>query len=713
MRNPWLSLSLLLVTAEGSLAKAPPPTPIRPVETILHGTTVRESYRWLENLEDPEVRGWVEAQNQHTRSLLDADPARAAIADSVRKIELFEAPRLGARFWRGGRWFLGKRQPPLQQPWFVTRTSLDDETTERVVLDPNRIDPSGATAIDWTVPSLDGKLVAASLSKKGSELGTLHLFEVATGKQLPDAIPRVQVVGGGGSCAFTADGKGLYYTRYPHPGERPAPDVNFYEQVWFHKIGTPVEQDRYVIGKEFPRIAEIQLSSSEDGSFFLARVANGDGGEFAFWLGKPDASWVQLTRFENKVVAARFGRDGALYLLSREAAPRGKILRLPLATPDLAAARVVAPESDGAIEDFEVTSKHLFIVELDGGPNRVRLLSLDGKPEPTPALLPIPAVGGLVRGPEDEVVFWQVNALTPYTYYRWTAGKLVHTPTLDQKTNVDFSDCETLRGWAVSKDGTRVPYSMVRKKGTRLDGNNPTLLTGYGGYGISQNPAFRPGLRVFVDQGGVYMQANLRGGGEFGEAWHEAGKLLRKQNVFDDFVAVAKTLVAEKLTRPARLAVMGGSNGGLLVGAAITQHPELFRAAIISRGILDMIHFEQIANGQFNVTEFGTVADPAQFKVLYGYSPYHHVVDGTRYPSTLLETGTNDGRVAPSDSFKMAARLQAARPDALVLLRASDKSGHGMGSPLAERIAEAIDEWCFLFRELGVDYKPAPSGKAK
>jgi len=700
------SLVILITASLNAFAEPAPPTPRRPVESRLHDVSIRDDYRWLEQEQAPEVRQWLAAQTRYARAWLDASPARDAIAARVRSIALFDSPSFGVRAWRGGRWFLSKRQPPRQQAWIVSRATIDDAASERVILDPNRIDPSGATSVDWWRVSLDGKLLAAAMCKNGSERGSLHLFDAVTGKALPDVIPRVQAVGGGGSATFTADGTGLYYTRYPHEGERSAADLDFYEEIWFHKIGTPVEQDHYVLGKEFPRIAEIRLDSSDDGGVLLARVANGDGGEAAFWLGKPGGAWQPLARFEDKVFAARFGRDGALYLLSRDHAPNGKILRLPLNTPRLDAARVVVPENEGAIDSFEVTSKHLFVVTLDGGPNRVRVLTLDGKAVRAPELLPVASVGGAVRGPGDELVFWQENALTPYAYWRWAGGAVTRT-TLQMKTNVDFSDCEVVRRFARSKDGTAVPYTIVRKKGLALDGNNPTLLTGYGGYGLSETPFFWAQLRVFVEQGGVFVDTNLRGGGEYGEAWHEAGKLLRKQNVFDDFTAVARALIEEKITSPAHLAIEGGSNGGLLMGATLTQHPDLFHAVVISRGILDMVRFERIPNGTFNTTEFGSTADAAQFKAIYAYSPYHHVVDGQRYPSVLLMTGTNDGRVSPSDSFKMAARLQAAnRGGGVILLRSSDKTGHGMGSALDERIAEAIDYWSFLFRELGVAYTP-------
>ncbi|HEY7428292.1 MAG TPA: prolyl oligopeptidase family serine peptidase, partial [Gemmataceae bacterium] len=542
--------------------------------------------------------------------------------------------------------------------------------------------------------------------------------ETATGKELGDVIPRVNGGTAGGSVAWNADGSGFWYTRYPRGKERPKEDLNFYQQVYFHELGTPTSEDRYALGKDFPRIAEIQLRTSPDGKHVLAIVANGDGGEFAHYLLGPSGKWVQLTHFDDKITTAAFGQDQALYLLSRKGTPRGQILRMPLASPSLKEAKTIVTESDGvirnvgegdaAIQGFVATDSRLYVAEIVGGPSRVRVFSLTGKEFPQVSLPPISSVGQIVRVQGDVVLFRSESYLQPPAWYRYDAQP-ERRPTktaLFRTSPADFGDCEVQRAFAVSKDGTKVPLNIIHKKGLQLSGDNPTILYGYGGYGVSLSPNFRVGRKVWLEQGGVYVTANLRGGGEYGEEWHKGGNLTNKQNVFDDFIACANYLIEHKYTSPKKLAIEGGSNGGLLMGAALTQHPELFRAVIIHVGVLDMLRVELHPNGAFNVTEYGTVKDRKQFEALYAYSPYHRVKDGTDYPAVLLLTGENDPRVDPANSRKMAARLQAASSSRLpVLLRISFDSGHGIGTSLKERIAQEADVYAFLFAQLGMKYK--------
>ncbi|HEU5100477.1 MAG TPA: prolyl oligopeptidase family serine peptidase, partial [Roseiflexaceae bacterium] len=456
--------------------------------------------------------------------------------------------------------------------------------------------------------------------------------------------------------------------------------------------------------EDFPRIAEIELHTSGDGRYLLASVANGDGGEYAHYLRDPDGAWVQVARFEDQVIAAEFGADDGLYLLGRAGAPRGKILRMPLATPTLAQARTVAPERDVTIEGITAADTLLYVIELDGGPSQVRVYGLAGNAQ---GLLPLPPMSAvrqvLVLG-GDEVLIQSSSFTEPPAWFRFRPEEEQPERTaLRTTTPADFGDVEVLREFATSRDGTRVPLNIMRRKGIALNGDSPTILRGYGGFGISSSPSFDPGRSLWLDQGGVYVIANLRGGGEYGEEWHRAGNLTNKQNVFDDFIAVAEYLIRAGYTRPERLAIMGRSNGGLLMGAALTQRPDLFRAVVTCVGIYDMLRLELDPNGAFNVTEFGTVADPAQFVALYAYSPYHRVADGTAYPAVLLLTGDNDGRANPAHTRKMAARLQAAtssgRP---VLLRTSASAGHGIGTSLNERIAEDTDVYAFLFDQLGM-----------
>jgi len=585
----------------------------------------------------------------------------------------------------------------------VTLKSADVPASDRAIVDPNQIDAKGGTEIDFYEPSVDGKYVAVSLSKGGSESGDVHVYDVATGRTLADVIPRVNGGTAGGSLAWNGDGSGFYYTRYPRAGERPAPDLDFYQQVYFHRLGTKTEQDVYSLGKDFPRIAEIEIETSEDGKFVMARMSNGDGGEYAHYLLGPSGEWQQVTRFSDQISIAAFGEDGFLYLLSRQNAPMGKIVRVAPAQPNPAQAKTIVPESKVAIEDFVPAAKRLFVIDQTGGPSEVRVFGLDGKAFGPVPLPPVSAVRGAVRTKGDEILVNTETYLNPPAWVRLDGDSGKATPTaLREKGAADFSDCEVIREFATSKDGTRVPLNIIRRKGTKLDGNNPTVLYGYGGYSINLDPSYGLSLRPLLDRGVVYVYANLRGGGEFGEAWHRAGMLTKKQNVFDDFEAAARWLIDNRYTNPARLAIEGGSNGGLLMGAALTQHPDLFRAVVSHVGIYDMLRVELQPNGAFNTTEFGTVKEADQFRALYAYSPYHHVRDGTGYPAVLFLTGANDPRVDPSHSRKMTARLQASGTKRPVLLRTTSAAGHGIGTALSERIAQQADVVAFLFDQLGV-----------
>lgn len=720
-----VAIVLLTVAAQaqGASISKPPDAPKRPVTDEYQGVKVTDDYRWLENWDDPATKQWSAAENARTREYLDHLPARPAIKEQIRQlISASSASYYGLQF-RAGILFAMKYQPPQQQPTLVALHSPDDPSGAKVIFDPNAASNKGSTAVDFYVASLDGKYVAVALSENGSEDSNGRIFEVATGKALPDVVPRVNFATAGGSIAWKADSSGFYYTRYPQGNERPPEDANFYQQVYFHKLGSDPKQDTYVIGKEFPRIAEIQLRASDDGRWLVAAVANGDGGQFAHYVMNSSGHWTQVTHFEDGIVSVKVGVDDALYLLSRKNAPRGQILRLPLAHLDLSDAKVVIPQSSGSgadesarasIDNFVPTTGHLYVIDILGGPSRVRVFDTQGHALPAPSLPPISAIGQVVSIGGGDALFYTSTYLDPPAWYRVDAasGKSTRTA-LFETSPVKFDDAEVVRDFAVSKDGTRVPVNIVRRKGTKLDGSNPTLLYAYGGYGINEKPFFLGSFaRTWLDQGGVYVDANLRGGGEYGEEWHKAGNLTRKQNVFDDFIGCAQYLVEQKYTSPAHLAIMGGSNGGLLMGAALTQRPDLFRAVVSFVGIYDMLRVELDPNGAFNVTEFGTVKDPEQFKALYAYSPYHHVNDKTAYPAILLPTGENDHRVNPMQSRKMTARLQAASSsDHPILLRTTSSAGHGMGTALDEEIEQDADVFSFLFDQLGIRYVPVANSK--
>ena len=686
----------------------PPVAPKSPVVDTYQGVSVTDDYRWLENADDPKVKAWSDAENVYARKYLDALPSRAALKGRLKELMGFQSPDWYRMRRAGGRLFALEAKPPKQQPYIVLLKTTGSPEGAKVVLDPNVVDPTGGTSMDWYVPSLEGKMIAVSLSTGGSESGTLHVYDVDTGKEhTADTIPRVQNGTGGGSVTWLKDGAGFYYTRYPAPGERPPADAGFYQQVYFHKLGTDPKTDIPSLTKDLARISEIALQSSRDGRFVVASVANGDGGEFDQWIlqtsndPKKDAgAWRKLAGLTDKIVDIELAPDGELWMRSRKDADRGKILKLaPTATLDKAT--VVVPESDVVIHHFIVTRSRAFVADVVGGPYQIRVFDRAGKARPNLPVDPVASVYGIVDVDNDDVMYQSESFVKPgaWSLYRDSTGKTTVTA-LAKKSAVSLEDAEVVRETCLSKDGTKVPMSIVRKKGTKLDGSNKFLLTGYGGYGVVEEPWFDDRARILLDEGVVIGDVNLRGGGEFGESWHRAGNLTQKQHVFDDFIGCAKHVVEAGYTKPSLLAAIGGSNGGLLMGAVLTQSPESFRAIVSEVGIYDMLRVETTPNGAFNVTEFGTVKDKAQFDALFAYSPYHHVKDGQAYPAVLFTTGANDPRVDPYMSRKMTARLQAASPKSAVYLRTSDNTGHGIGSPLDERIDESADVFSFLLARL-------------
>ncbi|MCC6323151.1 MAG: S9 family peptidase [Phycisphaerales bacterium] len=738
--------ALLVVALLASTAPAQPPAaPKRPVTDTYHGVEVIDNYRWLEIPDDPEVKAWSDAQNAAARKVLDALPNRAAISARVEQIMTAPTVRFSSLHAAGTRLLAMRMEPSRQQPVLVAFDDLnavisgDASVTPRIVLDPAAFDPSHKTTIDWYAPSPDGNLVAVSLSSSGTESGDIHIFSAADGKQVFEVVPRAQGGTAGGSLAWTPDSKGFYYTRYPRTGERPKADMDFYVQVYHHTLGEPTEKDRFEMGKDLPRIAEIVLEVQHEGKAagtVLASVQKGDGGEFIHFLrDHVTGSWRQFTKYDDRIVQAVLGPDDAVHMVSRKDAPRGKLVRMTLAEPALASATTVVPEGSDTIvsEFFEasnivVTERLVYATYQLGGPSEVRLFSHDGTIIAKPSSAPVSSVGGLTPLKLGAVLFHSTSFITPSTWVWFdpphdsvdartlppdSPGRKPRTGVVAALTAIspaDFSPYETVREFAASKDGTNVPVNIVRRKGLKLDGSHPTLVTGYGGYGVNIEPYFSAADIALLEQGFVLATANIRGGGEFGDAWHYAGNLDKKQNVFDDFAAACQHMIDAKYTSPSRLAIEGGSNGGLLMGAMLTQHPEMFRAVVSHVGIYDMLRVELSPNGAFNIPEFGTVKDEKLFKAMYAYSPYHRVKDGTAYPATLFLTGANDPRVDPMQSRKMIARLQAATNGVAsagpILLRTSGDTGHGAGTPLKERIAQTADVDAFLFDRLGVGFKP-------
>jgi prolyl oligopeptidase len=696
-----------------AFAASPPATEKHAVSDKFFGVTVSDPYRWLEDNSSAKGRAWNEAQNTYTRAYLDALPVRESLKAKLTTMIKATSPEYSRLTPAGDRIFAIYNDPQFQQAMLVTLAGDADPASRKAVLDPNSLDKSGLTAIDWYEPSHDGKRVAVSLSKGGSEDGTLHVYATTDGSEIGEAIPRVQYPTAGGSLAWAADGNGFWYTRYPGD-EKPEADRHFFMQVYFHTIGQDWQRDVLVLGTQdgVPRIGEIFLDNRYAPDVVLASVQNGDGGDWAHWLVDGAGKKSRITNFKDEVVAATVGPDHSLYLVSRHGAPNGKVLKLAPGV-ELAKAATIVPEGKGSIITADsntprsptLTRDVMLVSYIVGGPNEVQSFGLDGKARGKLQLPEIASFGNIEALPDGDVLFGVSTYLRPRYYAHWHAadGKVAETK-LAVESPVKFDDAEVTREFAMSKDGTKVPLNIIRRKGTKLDGANPALLYGYGGYGVSQQPRFvGPTTRLLLDGGGIYVDANIRGGSEFGEHWHEQGRLTKKQNVFDDFAAAGEYLIKAKYTDHARLAMLGGSNGGLLMGAMITQHPQLAHAVISSVGIYDMVRVELDPNGSFNTTEFGTVKDEGQFKALYAYSPYHHVRAGEKYPAVLMMTGANDGRVNPMHSRKFTAALQAATASGLpVYLRISTKSGHGIGSSLDERISQSADWMAFLFDQLGM-----------
>jgi len=676
-----------------------------PRKDTYHGAEVTEEYRWLEDATSEETIAWTKAQQQRTRAYFAGIGWRDALRARVEQLLKAERTTYKRLLAGGGTFFALKVQTPRQRPFLVALTDLDDPATERIVVDPEAIDPSGETAIDFFVPSPDGTHVAVSLSQHGTEDGTLYVYDAGRGTVVGEPIPHVNLMGG--SMAWRHDGSGFWYTRCADP-------AGFRQQVWFREPGGAPDHVDLAGGFADEQVAENYLSASPDGRWVMDRVQKGDGGDWQVFLRSQDAdgSWWQAAGIPDKCVHAVFGPD-ALYLLSRRDAPHGKVLRLPLTGgATVGEAREIVPASDLAIEDLAVTRGTVWVVDMDGGPQQVRAFDPHGRPLPPVEIPPVSSVSsysaGLSALGQDRIA-WSCESFTePAIWWVAADGETPRPTALRMTTPVDLSGYEVTREFATSRDGTRVPLNVIAAPGTPRDGTAPALLTAYGGYGISLVPRFDPELLLWLERGGVYVVANIRGGGEFGEEWHHAGRLATKQNCFDDFIACADHLHRSRITSRERLAIMGGSNGGLLMGAVLTQRPDLARAVVAAVPVMDCLRSETTTNGRFNTPEFGTVEDPQMFTVLLAYSPYHNVTDGTAYPAVLLTAGENDTRVDAWHAKKMTARLQeATSSDRPVLLRL-ESTGHLAGS-LDQSIEETTDQHAFLFDQLGLGYRPAPA----
>lgn len=698
--------------SEGIVLSNPPETAKRPVTDTYWGTPVVDDYQYLERTDYLGVRDWAEAQSQRTRKWIDAHADHGESMRRLREFDAVESSQILDIRRAGDRYFALEKRRGNEQLILVAFESLDSVARRRVIVDPTAIDPMAHTSIDFFVPSPDGSKVAVSLSERGTENGTLYLYDAATGAPMADRIPRVNGGTAGGSAAWAADGQGIYVTRYPAPGERPDEDLPFYQQLVFHRLGSPISDDPIVLGPGLPRIAEISVATNESGTLLVIDVSNGDGGEHAYWIVRaPGEAPIQIARFQDAVVDARFGRDGRLYLQRLGATPKGSILRLDPAEATIEAATVVVPEGEGPIQSYALTDGAIHVTRLIGGPSILSSVILATGATTTYAWEEAVSIGDLVPLGGDSLLCRSQSYTKPPAYFIVQPGEPAPRPTgIATPAAADFSDCETQLLFAPAEDGTPIPLTILMRRGTPLDGTAPALLYGYGSYGISQTPSYKPERRILLDRGMVLAFAGVRGGGEYGEEWHRAANLERKKTSMDDFAACARYLIDRGYTNTGRLACEGGSAGGLLVYGAMVLYPDLFRAVVAHVGIGDALRTELSPNGVFNTTEFGTVKDERQFRGMLAYSPYHNVKEGRTYPALLALTGLNDPRVEPWQSFKMVARMQDASTKGPVLLRTNATTGHGGGTARTERNRATADAYTFLFDQLGVGTTPAGYG---
>ncbi len=697
----WISLTiaaaLVLPGAVATLA-APPPSPVNIVVDTLHGVAVGDPYRWLEDSEAEDVTAWTEAQWTYLREYVDGYPDTDRLRSRI--ASLMHIGGIGAPKVCDSLYIFHKRDS--SQNHYVLYMQRGHRGEPTVLLDPNTFSEDGTAALDWTFLTEDGSLIAYGISQSGSELSTLHIMRTADRSMLPDTIPHTRWT----SLAWLPDNTGFYYTRYPEPGTVPAGDENYYRWVYFHKLGDDWRTDRLVWGEGLPKDASTSVQITRDGRRLF----------FAAWKGWDDVDYYYADRStgsdtptplftEFKAVLNLIPLDDRLLIFTNLDAPRYRLFSTTYDKVEREHWVEIIPEKESILEDVNVIGGRLVVEYLKNAHSVVEMYTLDGelmKELAMPSLGTVSSVSGEEDGAELFYYFSSFNV--PGAVYRYDFAADTTTVWAQIDAGVDVSDLVVKQVWYNSKDGTPVSMFIVHKEGLALDGSNPTYLYGYGGFNVNMVPGFSRTMTIWYDQGGVYALPNIRGGGEYGEEWHDAGKFEKRQNSFDDFIAAAEYLIAEKYTRPDKLCMSGGSNGGLLTGAVLVQRPDLFGAAIVAVPLLDMLRYHQFLVARLWIPEYGSSEDPEQFKYLYAYSPYHTVRDSVNYPATLLTAGVSDGRVHPLHARKMAARLQAAdtSTDSPVLLRIEPKAGHGQGKPLSKQIDEVVDEWAFVFRALGM-----------
>ncbi len=705
-RHSILLLVLFTLTCLGAEPRKPsyPPSKVEEVVETLHGVKITDPYRWLEKGDDPAVKEWTAKQNAFTRAWLDKQPGRENLRERLDK--LLDVGSLSVVVPRGKRLFYAERDGKQNQPVLYVE---NDKREKKVVIDPNPLAKDGTVTLDWWFPSKDGAQVAYGLSSSGSEQSTLRIFDVEAGKNLPDTIERTRAC----SLAWNPDGKGFFYTRYPKPESVPKGQENYNRRVYFHKLGHDPADDQLLFGENRDPADWPQIALSPDGRWLVVNVEKGWAmTEVYFKDMLKNEDFIPLVE-KIEAVFRVIPRDDRFYILTNEKAPRYKVMTVEPRKPQRHNWKQLIGEGKDVIESLLPIGNYLVQRTLSGASSSVKYSEINPKdPENFHSgsfRVEHEYITSISGEPDGQFVYYAAQSYTRPT----TVSSIALLPTKQDEFRRDWvvgsatnfaAKYEVEQRKCSSKDGTLIPLTLIHKKGLKKDGKTPTVLYGYGGFNINLTPTFNPTRYLTIcEYGGIMAIANLRGGGEFGEQWHEAGMLGKKQNVFDDFIAAAECLIKNDLTDRDHLAVMGRSNGGLLVGAAITQRPDLFRAAICGVPLLDMVRYHRFLIARLWIPEYGSAEEPDEFKWLHAYSPYHRVKDGTAYPAVLLTTAESDTRVDPLHARKMAARLQAAtsseRP---ILLRLEEKAGHGQGKPRAKLLDEETDVWSFLLAELGV-----------
>jgi prolyl oligopeptidase len=663
-----------------------------------HGTKVADPYRDLENLDSDATRKWIEAENKLTADYLEKIPERKKINEKMTALWNYE--KFTIPHHEGSRYFFSKNTGLQNQNVVFTSDKLPGEG--KVLIDPNTLSKDGTVALSGTATTDDGKLMAYGLAVAGSDWQEWKVRDIETGKDLSDDVQWVKFSG----ASWKKDGSGFFYSRYDTPASADQlKQANYFHKLYYHKLGTGQSEDQLVYERKDHKDWNFNGTVSEDGRFLIINVAQGtDSKNRVFYkdLQKPDAAVIELLNKQDAAYSF-LGCDGTTFWFKTDlAAPKGRIVAIDITKPD--EITPVVPEAPDKLEDVEVVGDRFIACYLKDAHSAVRLFGLAGKPEGEVKLPGLGTVAGFQGKRKDTETFYSYVSFTePQTIYRYDLKSGQSTVLFQPKVAFKSDDFTTEQVFYASKDGTKIPMFLTYRKGLEKDGSNPTMLYGYGGFDVSITPSFSPGVATWLQMGGVYAVAILRGGGEYGQEWHLAGTKLQKQNVFDDFIAAGEWLIANKYTSTPKLAISGRSNGGLLVGAALTQRPELWGATLPAVGVMDMLRFQKFTIGWAWASDYGSSDNKDEFAAIYKYSPLHNIKPGTKYPPTLVTTADHDDRVFPGHSFKFAAALQAAQAGpAPTLIRIETRAGHGAGKPTSKIIEDTTDQWAFLAKNLGM-----------